>query len=186
MIGGGNVAMDIARSMARLQKKTHGKVGMTVTALEDFAHFLADKEEVEEAKEEGCVIYDARGPQEIVLKDGEVAGLRTWKCKAIFDDEGRFAPKYDENDEMVHPAQMVIEAIGQAADISLLGKALTEALEWNRGRIKIDADGHTSEPWLWAAGDVVSGPDVIHAVADGHRVAKSVGAMLAAKRETLT
>ena len=66
-----------------------------------------------------------------------------------------------------------------------MGKALTEALEWNRGRIKIDADGHTSEPWLWAAGDAVSGPDVIHAVADGHRVAKSVGAMLAAKRETL-
>ncbi len=186
VIGGGNVAMDIARSMARLQKKKYGAVGMTVTALEDFAHFLADHEEVEEAQEEGCVIYDARGPQEIVVEDGTVTGLRTWKCKAIFDDEGRFAPKYDETDEMVHPAEMVIEAIGQAADISLLGPALTEALEWNRGRIKIDVDGHTSEPWLWAAGDAVSGPDVVHAVADGHRVAKSVGAMLAAKRETLT
>ena len=186
VIGGGNVAMDIARSMARLQKKKHGAVGMTVTALEDFAHFLADHEEVEEAREEGCVIYDARGPQEILIEDGKVAGLRTWKCKAIFDDEGRFAPKYDESDEMVHPAEMVIEAIGQAADISLLGPALTEALEWNRGRVKIDVDGRTSEPWLWAAGDAVSGPDVVHAVADGHRVAKSVGAMLAAKRETLT
>ena len=85
---------------------------------------------------------------------------------------------------MVHPAEMVIEAIGQAADISLLGAALTEALEWNRGRVRIDADGRTSEPWLWAAGDMVSGPDVIHAVADGHRVATSVGAMLAAKRES--
>jgi glutamate synthase (NADPH) small chain len=185
VIGGGNVAMDIARSMARLQKQKYGKVGMTVTALEDFAHFLADHEEVEEAQEEGCVIYDARGPQEIVLKDGAVAGLRTWKCKAIFDAEGRFAPKYDESDEMVHPAQMVIEAIGQATDISLLGPALIEALEWNRGRIRIDADGRTSEPWLWAAGDAVSGPDVIHAVADGHRVANSVSAALAAKRESL-
>ena len=87
---------------------------------------------------------------------------------------------------MVHPASMVIEAIGQAADISLLGAALTEKLEWNRGRIRIDADGRTSEPWLWAAGDVVSGPDVIHAVADGHRVATSVSAMLAARRESLT
>ncbi len=182
IIGGGNVAMDIARSMARLQKKKHGEVGVTVTALEDFDHFLADDEEVEEAQEEGCVIYDARGPQEIVVKRGKVAGLRTWKCEAIFDDEGRFAPKYDENDEMVHDAQMVVEAIGQAADISLLGDKLTEKLEWNRGRIMIDADGQTSEPWLWAAGDVVSGPDVIHAVADGHRVASSVSAMLAAKR----
>ena len=186
VIGGGNVAMDIARSMARLQKEKYGKVGMTVTALEDIAHFLADREEVEEAQEEGCTIYDARGPQEIVLKDGAVAGLRTWKCNAIFDAEGRFAPKYDEGDEMVHPASMVIEAIGQAADISLLGAALTEKLEWNRGRIRIDADGRTSEPWLWAAGDVVSGPDVIHAVADGHRVATSVSAMLAARRESLT
>jgi glutamate synthase (NADPH/NADH) small chain len=186
VIGGGNVAMDIARSMARLQKQKYGAVGMTVTALEDFAHFLADREEVEEAQEEGCVIHDARGPQEILIEDGKVAGLRTWKCKAIFDDEGRFAPKYDETDKMVHPAQMVIEAIGQAADVSLLGPALTEALEWNRGRIRIDADGRTSEPWLWAAGDAVSGPDVIHAVADGHRVANSVSAVLAAKRESLS
>ncbi len=186
VIGGGNVAMDIARSMARLQKQKYGKVGMTVTALEDFAHFLADREEVEEAQEEGCVIYDARGPQEILVEDGKVAGLKTWKCKAIFDEEGRFAPKYDESDEMVHPAEMVIEAIGQAADISLLGKALTEALEWNRGRVRIDADGRTSEPWLWAAGDAVSGPDVVHAVADGHRVAKSVSAMLTTRKETLT
>ena len=184
IIGGGNVAMDIARSMARLQKKKYGEVGMTVTALEDFAHFLADHEEIEEAQEEGCVILDARGPQEILVEDGVVAGLRTWKCKAIFDEEGRFAPKYDESDERIHPAQMVIEAIGQAADIALLGPALTEALEWNRGRIRIDADGRTSEPWLWAAGDMVSGPDVIHAVADGHRVAQSVDAVLAAKRES--
>lgn len=186
VIGGGNVAMDIARSMARLQKTKYGEVGMTVTALEDFAHFLADREEVEEAEEEGCVILDARGPQEIILEDGQVAGLRTWKCNSIFDEQGRFAPQYDESDERIHPAQMVIEAIGQSADISLLGAALTEALEWNRGRIRIDADGRTSEPWLWAAGDVVSGPDVIHAVADGHRVAKSVGAVLAAKRESQT
>ncbi len=183
VIGGGNVAMDIARSMARLQKQKYGKVGVTVTALEDFAHFLADHEEVEEAQEEGCIIYDARGPQEILVADGEVAGLRTWKCNAIFDAEGRFAPKYDAADEMVHPAAMVIEAIGQAADIALLGEALVEKLEWNRGRIRIDADGRTSEPWLWAAGDAVSGPDVIHAVADGHRVANSVSAVLAAKRE---
>ena len=85
---------------------------------------------------------------------------------------------------MVHPAQMVIEAIGQAADISLLGEALTEKLEWNRGRVRIDAAGRTSEPWLWAAGDVVAGPDVISAVADGHRIAQSINEVLAPRRET--
>ena len=73
MIGGGNVAMDIARTLARLQKQAYGEVKVTVTALEDFAHFLADKEEVVEAGEEGIEILDARGPQEVVLTDGKVA-----------------------------------------------------------------------------------------------------------------
>ena len=188
VIGGGNVAMDIARSMARLQKKKHGKVGVTVTALESFDHFLADEEEVTEAREEGVEIHDARGPQEVVTfasgrNKGKVRGLRTWHVDSIFDEKGRFNPHYDEADEMIHPGEMVIEAIGQASDVSLLGEELTEALEWNRGRIKVDRDGRTSEPWLWAAGDCVNGPDVIHAVADGHRVAQSVNAMLASHRE---
>jgi glutamate synthase (NADPH/NADH) small chain len=58
--------------------------------------------------------------------------------------------------------------------VSLFGSALTERLEWNRGRLRIDANGRTSEPWLWSAGDMVAGPDVVHAVADGHRVAASI------------
>jgi glutamate synthase (NADPH/NADH) small chain len=59
-------------------------------------------------------------------------------------------------------------------DTSLLGDELTERLEWHRGRLQVDDGGRTSEHWLWAAGDLVSGPDVIHAVADGHRVAASM------------
>ena len=185
VIGGGNVAMDIARTMARLQKQKFGKVGVTVTALEDFDHFLADKEEITESFEEQIEIFDARGPQEVVRfksgkNKGKVKGLRTWKVASIFDDQGRFAPQYDQGDEMVHPADMVVEAIGQAADVSLLGPDLTEALEWARGRIAADVNGRTSEPWLWAAGDAVHGPDVIHAVADGHKVAASIDAMLSA------
>ncbi|NDR57725.1 FAD-dependent oxidoreductase [Aliiruegeria sabulilitoris] len=182
VIGGGNVAMDIARSMARLQKAKYGEVGITLTALEDIDHFLADPEEVVESREEGVEIFDARGPQE-VMRDasGAVTGLRTWHVKSIFDAEGRFAPAYDENDERVHAGSMVIEAIGQAADTSLLGDALTEALEWNRGRIRIDDAFRTSEPWLFAAGDAVKGPDVITAVADGHRVARTVMEEFAAR-----
>ena len=188
VIGGGNVAMDIARTMARLQKQKYGKVGVTVTALEDFDHFLADKEEVTESFEEEILIFDARGPQEVVRfksgkQKGKVKGLRTWKVTSIFDDQGRFAPQYDPADEQIHPADMVIEAIGQAADVSLLGAELTEALEWARGRIAADVNGRTSEPWLWAAGDAVHGPDVIHAVADGHKVAASINAMLLAQGE---
>ena len=69
---------------------------------------------------------------------------------------------------------MIIEAIGQMTDIDLLGEELTEALEWQRGRLQVDEDGQTSACWLWAAGDMVRGPDVVHAVADGHRSAQSI------------
>ncbi len=181
VIGGGNVAMDIARSLARLQKQQFGEVRITVTALEDKAHFLADPVEVKECGEEGIEIIDARGPQECLVEDGQLKGLRTWKVRSIFDEQGRFAPAYDEEDEIIHPGSMVIEAIGQMSDVSLLGEALTESLEWNRGRIKVDENGHTSADWLWAAGDCVNGPDVVHAVADGHRVAASIEAWLSSK-----
>jgi len=175
VIGGGNVAMDIARSMARLQKQKYGEIGMTVTALEDFDHFLADPEEVKESFEEGIKIFDARGPREIIFgENGELTGLKTWRVISIFDEQGRFAPSYDESDEMDHAGDMVIEAIGQMSDVSLLGDELTEKLEWNRGRIQVDDAGRTSEPWLWSGGDCVNGPDVVHAVADGHRSAASI------------
>ncbi len=178
VIGGGNVAMDIARTLARLQKQTFGEVKVTVTALEDFEHFLADKEEIVESVEEGIEILDARGPQEVVIADGKVTGLRTWGVKSIFDADGRFAPSYNPEDEQFHAGEMVVEAIGQMTDTSLLGDALTEKLEWNRGRLAVDAGGRTSESWLWAAGDMVRGPDVITAVADGHKVAASIHASL--------
>ena len=178
VIGGGNVAMDIARTLARLQKAAYGEVRVTLTALEDRAHFLADPDEIKEAGEEGVVILDARGPQQVMVENGKVTGLKTWRVKAIFDEQGRFAPSYDESDEQFHAGSMVVEAIGQMTDASLLGDALTEQLAWHRGRLQIDAGGRTSEPWLWAVGDMVRGPDVVTAVADGHRAAASIHAAL--------
>jgi glutamate synthase (NADPH/NADH) small chain len=183
VIGGGNVAMDIARTLARLQRERHGKVAVTVTALEDFDHFLADPDEVKEAREEGIVILDARGPQEIVHEYGIIAGLRTWKVLSIFDEQGRFAPKYDPDDEQFHPGDLVVESIGQSADVGLLGESLTEALEWNRGRLKVDGALRTSADWLWAAGDMVRGPDVVSAVADGHKAAASIHAFLSIREQ---
>jgi len=180
VIGGGNVAMDIARSLARLQKQQYGEVRMTVAALEDFDHFLADPEEVTESREEGIVILDSRGPKQCIIDEqGNLTGLVTLGVKSIFDADGRFAPRYDDSDEQTHQADMVIESIGQMTDVSLFGEELTERLEWNRGRLMVNENGHTSEPWLWSAGDMVFGPDVVHAVADGHRVAASIERHLA-------
>lgn len=179
VVGGGNVAMDIARTMVRLQRQRYGESKVTLTALEERHHFLADPDEVREALEEGIEILDARGPRECVIDDaGGLLGLKTWKVLSIFDEQGRFAPRYDDSDEQVHGGEMIIEAIGQVADVSLLGEDLVETLDWNRGRIKVDADGRTSESWLWTAGDCVNGPDVVHAVADGHRAARSIHGVL--------
>ena len=180
VIGGGNVAMDIARSLARKQKTVHGEVHMTVAALEDFEHFLADPEEIRESREEGIELLDSRGPKECMINgDGQLTGLATLGVISIFDADGRFAPRYDETDERIHEADMVIEAIGQMTDVSLFGDELTERLEWKRGRLQVDENGQTSEAWLWSAGDMVNGPDVIHAVADGHRVSASIEEYLA-------
>jgi len=175
VIGGGNVAMDIARSLARMQKLQYGQVDVIVTALEEQQHFMADPDEIKEAIEEGIIIRDQCGPQGCEIDEyGKLIGLKTWKVLSIFDENNRFSPTYDEDNETIHACDTVIEAIGQFADTSLLGDFLTEKLEWNRGRIQIDANGQTSEPWLWSAGDCVAGPDVVSAVADGHRVAASI------------
>jgi glutamate synthase (NADPH/NADH) small chain len=186
VIGGGNVAMDIARSLARLQKQQYGEVRMTVVALEEFDNFLADPEEVTESREEGIVILDSRGPKQCRIDaQGNLEGLATLGVVSIFDADGRFAPRYDDSNEQMHPADMIIESIGQMTDVSLFGDELTERLEWNRGRLKVDENGHTSEPWLWSAGDMVFGPDVVHAVADGHRVAASIDEVLSRQMEAV-
>ncbi len=179
VVGGGNVAMDIARTLSRFQRQKYGTVQIIVTALEDRDSFLADPEEIKEALEEGIEIIDARGPQQVVVEDDKITGLKTWGVVSIFDDKGRFAPKYDESDEQLHPGEMVIEAIGQSAGVALLGEELTEALAWDRGRLKVDENGQTSVAWLWSGGDMVRGPDVVTAVADGHRAASSINAFLA-------
>ncbi len=185
VIGGGNVAFDVARSVARKQKaRKNGRVDVTLVALEERHAMLADEEEVTESAEEGVVLINGRGPKQIVVEKGAIKGLETVRCLSIFDEEGRFHPKYDETDIMLHEADMVVEAIGQSADTSYLGDELVEKLEWQRGRLKVDEQGRTSEAWLWAAGDLVQGPDVIHAVAAGHRAATSIDGALSKGKES--
>ncbi len=185
VIGGGNVAMDIARSLGRLQRQHYGRVDVTVSALEDFDHFLADPAELKEAREEGIQVLASRGPKEMAIGEaGELLGLHTLGVISIFDEGGRFAPCYDSDDEQFHPAGMVVESIGQMSDVAILGDELSERLEWRRGRLKVDDQGHTAVAWLWSAGDMVRGPDVVHAVADGHRVAASIHAALQLQTET--
>ncbi len=175
IIGGGNVAFDIGRSIARLQKAEFGKVGVTLTCLEKRDEMLADEEEIIEGQEEGLVIKPGRSPKEVLLdENGNVRGLRTVKCVKIFDDQGRFNPTVDESDVEDYEGYMVVEAIGQAPNYDYLGKDILDKLEIVRGKILTDEYGRTPIEWLFAGGDIVHGPDIIHGVADGHRAAQAI------------
>ncbi len=172
IIGGGNVAMDITRTLARLQRIKYGKVQIITTSLESEEEMPADREEVVEAREEGATIDPGWGPKEIEIVNGKIKGLHVVKVLSIFDEEGRFNPKFDEKNSKFFEGDMVVESIGQAADISYLPEDLKEKLEFGpRGRLVINDYHQTSVDWLFVGGDMVVGPDVIHGIANGHKAA---------------
>ncbi len=178
VIGGGNVAMDIARSLARLQKKKYGEVHLTVTSLETRDIMPADKEEIEEAEEEGIVFHPGRGPEEIIIQDGKVVGLKTSRCTRVFDEQRRFNPAFDKNDIEIYKGDMVVEAIGQGPNMSYLGDYATQ-LEYDGRRIKVTPNYQSSLGWLFVAGDIIKGPDVINGIAVGHKAAIGIDEFLA-------
>ena len=182
VIGGGNVAMDISRTLARLQKARYGKVNITVTCLESEDIMPADPEEIREAREEGIVIVPSRAPKKIEIEDDKIKGLHTVKCVSVFDEQGRFNPKTDEEDKLFLPASMIVEAIGQRPDDSLL-EEVREELEFAGRRIKVNEYYQSSIPWLFFGGDLVRGPDVVNAIATGHQAARGIDAYLAGQNE---
>jgi glutamate synthase (NADPH/NADH) small chain len=182
VIGGGNVAMDITRSLARLQKQKYGKVGVLATSLESEDIMPADREEVVEAREENAVIDPGWGPVEIETEGDKVKGLHVVKCVSVFDENRRFAPKFDESQKKFFPADMVVESIGQGMDLSYLSEAFKEQLDMDqRGRILVNDDFQTSAGWLFAGGDIIQGPDVIHGIANGHKAAMGIDKYLSEK-----
>ena len=178
VIGGGNVAMDITRSIARLQNQKFGKVNVTATCLECEKTMPADNEEVSEAREENAVIDPGWGPKEIEIEDGKIKGLHVTKCLAVFDDEGRFNPSFDENQKRFFPADIIIESIGQGMNISYTDK-IKDQLEFGpRGRISVDSNFQSKLPWFFVGGDIIEGPDVIHGIANGHKAAIGIDKFL--------
>lgn len=175
VIGGGNVAMDITRSMARLQMVKYGKVNIITTSLEDEDHMPADREEVVEAREEGCTIIPGYGPQEIIIENDKIIGLKVWKCLSIFDENRSFNPKFDQDDERIFEGEMIVESIGQGMDLSYLSENIRKDLEFDpRGRVKTNDVFQSSIPWLFLGGDIIQGPDVIHGIANGHIAAMGI------------
>jgi formate dehydrogenase beta subunit len=166
VVGGGNVAMDVARTALRL-----GADQVDTVCLENSDEMPASKQEVEEATQEGVRVHCSWGPVEVAVEEGGVCGLDAKRCLSVFDEEHRFAPTFDESETNRFEADTIIFATGQSAEVADLGLELTP-----RGGIMVDPDTLlASEPGVYAAGDVVKGPTrVIDAIAEGHRVAAMV------------
>jgi glutamate synthase (NADPH) small chain len=183
VIGGGNVAMDITRTMARLQNRKYGKVNVLATCLESADIMPADVEEVVEAREEHAVIDPGWGPQEIEISEGQITGLHVSKCLSVFDEQGRFNPKLDHSQKKFFPADMIIESIGQGMDLQYT-EGIKEQLEMGpRGKVKVDAFFQTTVPWLFVGGDIAEGPDVIHGIANGHKAARGIDSYLQGEKD---
>ncbi len=179
VVGGGNVAMDITRTLARLQNKKYGKVQITATSLETEDIMPADREEVVEAREEKAIIDPGWGPKEVEIENGKIKGLHVVKCTSVFDDEGRFNPKFDKNQKKYFEADMVVEAIGQGMDLSYLSEEIKTGLKFGpRGRIQVNEKFQSDLKWLFVGGDIIQGPDVISGIANGHIAAKGINKYL--------
>ena len=191
VIGGGNVAMDVARSAAREVLKqhrpedavpseqniaavaTHEMVDISLSALRLGAREVsivcierrdempAAHEEIAEAEVEGIRMRDGRGPKRVVGQNGKVTGIETVRTRSVFDASGRFNPTFEENSESVIECDTVILAIGQAPRLDFLSPE--DGVEISaRGLIAVDRSTlMTSAPGVFAGGDCAFGPRLI-------------------------
>ena len=169
VIGGGNVAMDVAVTAKRL-----GAANVTLVCVEKEEEMPAGKEEIQRCLEEGVKIVNSYGAKR-VLKDGHaIKGLELVKCTSVFDEAGRYAPVYDQNECKEVAASSILMAVGQQVDLSFLDEDYQLQLT-KRGLIAIDETYMTSKKDVYAGGDVTSGPStVIEAIASGHGAAMAI------------
>ena len=171
IVGGGNVAIDAARSALRLGKK------VTIVYRRSREEMPASEWEIEDAEEEGVEITYLTAPKKIIDKNGKVAGMECIKMELGEPDEsGRRRPIPIEGSEFVIEADTIIPAIGQSPDISFL-KDKFETTKW--GTIQTNNICATSESKIFAGGDATRGPaTVVEAIADGKKAALSIDAYL--------
>ena len=170
VIGGGNVAIDVARTATRTGAKT-----VSMFCLESEQEMPAQDEEVAEAKEEKVQIQNGWGPKRIIVEDGKLTGVEFIRCTSVFNKEGRFAPQYDESNTQIVPADQVLLSIGQSIQWGDLLKDTKVSVNPN-GTVMVDAFTlQTGEDVIFAGGDAVTGPKfAIDAIAAGKEGADSL------------
>jgi formate dehydrogenase (NADP+) beta subunit len=172
VIGGGNVAMDVARTALRA-----GASKVKLTCLECAEEMPAFEWEIEEAREEGIEFNNSWGPHAIVRENGKVTGLEVIECTCVFDDKGLFNPTMNKDHQEVIKGDIVIFAIGQGSDPEPV-----------RGEVDVDDRGRlvfnnqkmtTSRPGVFSCGEVVTGPgSAVKAMANARLAAQAVSAHL--------
>ncbi len=175
VIGGGDVAMDAARCARRLP----GVTSVRLACLESRAEMPAHPWEAAEALEEGVVFHHSLGPTCIETAGREVIAVAFRACTRVFDEGGKFDPRFDDSKTTVLEADTVIVTIGQGIDAARLGVATGPG-----GRIVADPETlATSIAGIFAGGDAVLGPaSLVHAMAHGHKAAEAVDAYLRGTR----
>jgi len=170
VIGGGNVAIDVA-----LTAKRQGAENVTLVCLEARDEMPAWEHEIEEALEGEIKIVNSFGPKAFFIdKSKKFSGLEFKTCTAVFDDDGRFNPQYDEGQCEAMFGDTVIVSIGQSAQLGFAkgqGLAVTPP-----GGLQADpVTLQTNVDWVFAGGDAVYGPkSVVDAVACGKTAAESI------------
>ncbi len=159
VIGGGNVAIDVARTAVRLSAAT-----VRLFCLESRGEMPAHVEEIEEAEEEGIEINTCWGPAAILGDKLRATGVEFKRCVAVFDRQRRFAPTFDESEHITVDADTVILALGQAPDRSIL----PEGIQAQEGLATLSL---TAGP-IFTGGDfAASKGTVTAAIGSGHRAA---------------
>lgn len=171
VIGGGSVAIDVAMTAKRL-----GARRVVMVCLESRDEMPAHPWEVNTAEEEGIEVLNSWGPHRITGGKDKISGIELVRCVSVFDEQGNFAPVFDDTKRSLDTDQIIL-AVGQTADLEFcrdFGYAAdAKEIPVNADLISIDADTQETEvAGVFAGGDVVAGPNtLIHAIAAGQRAA---------------
>jgi NADPH-dependent glutamate synthase beta subunit-like oxidoreductase/CO/xanthine dehydrogenase FAD-binding subunit len=170
VVGGGNVAMDVASTAKRL-----GAADVTLVCVESEEEMPAGKSEINRCREEGIEIISSCGVSKVIRDGDKIKGMELVKCLSVYDENNRYAPVYDLNEKEVIEGDSIFLAVGQRVDLSFLDEKYQLDIT-PVGLVAIDEKTYmTSKKGVYAGGDMTSGPaTVINAIASGHVAAEAI------------